>query len=127
MLAESFFSGAAIHCLAPWKNGGKSNLASIDDDLLSVARFLKRSFGEPCFNGFSIIEMAGNPVQDGFRIAAEHSFVVVSSPPPLLKGRFLEFTATELARNWIGATGAIHDSLSETLSIYPGTSCSEKV
>ena len=117
---RKYFGGGTLSCYSPWKMDTKSNLGRYGNDFSNVLKFFRRHFGEPCFKRFAIVELAGNPEESEFRIAAEHSFLVVSAPPSRLEGPFLEFVTTELARHWIGGTGAIHDSLSEALAIYLG-------
>jgi hypothetical protein len=117
---RKWFGGGALSCYSPWEMASKSNLRLYGDDFGNVLKFFKRHFGEPCFKSYSIVEMAGTPLESDFRIGAENSFMVVSAPPLELRGSFLEFVTTELGRHWIGSTGAVHDSLAESLAIYLG-------
>lgn len=144
VIKGDFFSGGKLRTLIPYKTGTSSNLRKYSNEFLKIFKFFKRHFGQPCFNQYSLVEIPGGHIGNGhmvnggrghmvnggskgtggsvesFRIAAEHSFLVVSSPSPLFKGAFFEFFATEFARCWVGLTGAVSDHLSESLAIYLG-------
>lgn len=89
--------------------------------LTKLQAFYGRLFGSAPEPGFAVVEVDGlQRGSDGFDAFAEDGYVAVARPPEDMKGPYLEFLATCLARRWWGGKLRFATLIGDALASYSG-------